>query len=204
VDGLLDDYAFLVEALMNCYLISADERYLQKAKEFCAFALEYFGEEGKSMLRYSKNPMPDPLPAQYEIMDNVIPASNSQMALNLFHLSFHFELPAWRERALNMLSAVREEMKAHGSGYSNWGQLALHIAYPFRQVAIVGKNVDDLFPDLYRHGVINAIFALSPEGSALPLLKDRFVTDKTLIYVCENESCGLPAGTIDEALEQLA
>ncbi len=139
-----------------------------------------------------------------EISDNVVPASNSQMAHNLFRLAKYFDVPEWEQKALAMISFVTEELKGYGSGYSHWAALALHFLYPFKELAIVGNNVDELLPALYKAASTNTIFASSRKESDLPLVKGRFVNDKTLIYVCENRACKLPVSTVSAALEQLA
>ena len=40
-------------------------------------------------------------------------------------------------------------------------------------------------------------------GPGLPLLEGRYQAGRTLIYVCRNRTCGLPAASIDEAWAQL-
>jgi uncharacterized protein YyaL (SSP411 family) len=39
INGFLEDYAFTIEALLNCYLLTADEGLLHKAKHFCEMSL---------------------------------------------------------------------------------------------------------------------------------------------------------------------
>ena len=102
-----------------------------------------------------------------------------------------------------MLNCVTEEIKGYGPGYSNWGCLALHLVFPFKEIAIVGKNVNEKLLGLYKGGITNAILAVSATESALPLVTNRFNSQKTLIYVCENKTCKQPVETIEEALLQL-
>jgi uncharacterized protein len=136
-----------------------------------------------------------------ETTDNVIPASNSQMALNLFYLGQYFGIPEWTGRAEKMLHMVAPELLNYGAGYSNWGCLALHLSYPYKEVALVGKDVEEKLTALYRQGITNAILACSRGESGLPLLRDRHVEGKTMIYVCENRTCKLPVETVEEALK---
>lgn len=202
IDAFLDDYAFTIEALIQCYLISQTENYLIKAKELCALALNLFENKNSNFLYYTDR-FSDALVAKTtEVSDNVIPASNSQMALNLFYLGTYFEIPEWQTKAHNMLKSVGDDLVNYGAGYSNWGCLALHIIYPFKEVSIVGNNVNTKFIELYKHGILNAIFSLSQQESNLPLVKNRYVNGKTLIYVCENNACKLPTESIEAALKQ--
>ena len=101
-----------------------------------------------------------------------------------------------------MLNCVVSEMKAYGPGYSNWGCLALHLLFPFKEIAIVGNNVNEKLLSLYKEGITNAILAVSASESDLPLLLNRFDNRKTLIYVCENRTCKQPVESVKEALLQ--
>jgi uncharacterized protein YyaL (SSP411 family) len=201
IEGFLDDYAFVIEALMNCYLISQNEDYLQKANTLCEKTLELFKNPNSEFLFYTNNLSTQLIARTTEVSDNVIPASNSQMALNLFYLGTYLNKKEWLTKAQNMLKLVSEDLAHYGAGYSNWGCLALHLNYKFKEVAIVGNNVNTKLKELYKHGIFNTIFSLSQSESNLPLVKNRYVDGKTLIYVCENNTCKLPTEFIDEALK---
>lgn len=204
IEGFLEDYAFYAEALLQGYLISGEERYLKRAENWTGIALNLFHHPESPLLYYTASKEDALIERISETSDNVIPASNSQMAINLFVLGRYFGNRAWEERAVSMLRVVAEDLKAYGAGYSNWACLGLYLTYPFRELAIVGNNVDEIFSELTQQGLTNTIFALSAGSSDLPLVKDRFVHQKTLIYVCENNTCQLPVETVEEALQQLA
>jgi len=204
IDAFLEDYAFTMEALINCYLISQDENYLLKAKSMCELSLKEFANPANDLLYYANNNSSGLIAKTTETSDNVIPASNSQMALNLFQLGIYFDKAEWKDRAEKMLSGFIKELKSYGAGYSNWGCLALYLTYPFKEIAIVGNNVNEKLAGLYKHGLTNTIFAVHAEASELPLIKDRFVAGKTLFYVCEDKACKLPVSSVEETVELLA
>ncbi len=203
IDAFLDDYAFTIEALQNIYLITQDEDYLLKAKSLSEIALAQFANEKSELFYYTNNSASQLVARTSEVSDNVIPASNSQMALNLFYLGTHFGKAEWTKKASEMLNCVAKEIKQYGPGYSNWACLALHLLYPFREIAIVGNNVNEKLLGLYAQGLTNTILAVSAKDSSLPLLTNRFSSQKTMIYVCEQQSCKQPVETIEEALLQL-
>lgn len=203
IDGFLDDYAFTIEALINCYLITTDENYLTKAFNLCEITLIQFKNSDSEFLFYTNNLSSQLIARTTETSDNVIPASNSQMAINLFYLGTYFDNKDWINKSQAMLKLVIDDLTHYGAGYSNWGCLGLHFTYPFKEVAIVGNNVNTNLQELYKRGVINTILAVSQNASSLPLVKNRFVADKTLFYVCENNSCKLPTELVEEAYQQL-
>ncbi|MBA2613709.1 MAG: thioredoxin domain-containing protein [Bacteroidetes bacterium] len=203
IDAFLDDYAFTIEALQNVYLITQDEDYLSKAKSLMQLALEQFVNPKSDLLYYTNNSSSQLVARTSEISDNVIPASNSQMALNLFYLGTLYDNEKWIKKAEKMLNCLATELKEYGPGYSNWGCLALHFVFPFKELAIVGKNVDEKLLALYQQGITNAILAVSATDSLLPLTSNRFNPQKTMIYVCENHACKQPVEYVEEALLQL-
>ncbi len=204
IEGFLDDYAFVTEAMIHCYLVTQDEEFLIKARAYSEKALKHFHNPDGPFLFYTADAAAPLVARTTEISDNVIPASNSQMALNLHQLGIYFGKSEWVTRASDMLSLLADEMVHYGGGYSNWAILALYHTYPAKEVAVVGKNVDEMLRGLYQHGLTNTILAAGSGRSALPLLKDRYVEQKDLIYVCENNACQLPVETINDAIRLLS
>jgi hypothetical protein len=102
-----------------------------------------------------------------------------------------------------MFMRVQEHIPKYGSGYSNWAILLQHFVYPFYEIAIVGNYVDEKRKEFSMHFIPNTIFALAKDESKMPLLQNRFVKNKTLIYVCKNKTCQLPVENISDALQQI-
>ena len=203
IDGFLEDYAFTIEALINVYLIRQNQEFLNKAYNLCELTLSLFQNKESDFLYYTNNLSTDLILKTTEISDNVIPSSNSQMAHNLFMLGNYFGNTEWINRSKKMLSNLLEEFKNYGAGYSHWGSLALCYSYPFKEISIVGKHVNENLIQLYKHGVTNAIFTVSETNSDLPFLKNRYVENQTLFYVCENNTCYSPTKSLAETILQL-
>lgn len=203
IDGFLDDYAFIAAAWMDVYLISKNEQWLIDAKKLVDQALQRFNNAQSPLLYYTAVNASELVTRTSEIADNVCPSSNSQMAMNLFVLGHYFAEQAYTDRAGQMLALVSEEYKNYGAGYSNWACLALRFLFPFKEVAIVGKHVDELFKPVVKSAHTNTIFAVSGSESELPLLKNRHVHNQTLAYVCVNNTCNLPVNTASQILQQL-
>ena len=202
INAFLEDYAFVIEALLQIYVITQEENYLTKAKKFSDFVLKEFNNPESEFLFYTDSDSSGLITRSTEISDNVIPSGNSQMALNLFYLGMYYSEESYLKKASDMLTSVSGDFENYPGGYSNWACLALHIGYSFKQVAIVGNNVNEKLLQLHNYSLINAILAVSRSESDLPLLSERYVMDKTLIYVCENNACKLPASSVEEAMKQ--
>lgn len=208
VNAFLEDYAFVIDAFLALYQVDFDNQWLMSAKKLCEVALEKFHDDASPLLYFTSSDDTKLITRKHEISDNVIPASNSVMARNLYYLGKYFGKEEWLSRSAEMLKMVENEMLSYGPGYSNWLILALHRQYPSREVVIVGKAVDKCAAELRKLYLPNEIFAGSTgnpdDRDAVPLLRDRFAEGKTQVYICENNTCRLPVTEIEKAIAQLA
>ena len=141
IGGFLDDYAFVIDAFMAIYLVSADEGWLLKAKTLADYALGYFYVEQDATFYYTDSSEEKLVVRKAEWSDNVIPASSSQMAINLHMLSVYFDDSDYLRISKNLLRSVINEIEAYGPGYSNWAILLLQKIKLQTEVVIVGKSV---------------------------------------------------------------
>jgi uncharacterized protein YyaL (SSP411 family) len=203
VYGFLEDYAFVIDAFINVYTITGNKDWLYKAKELADYTLNCFYDKKQNTYFFTDSNQEKLIVRKAEWSDNVIPSSSSQMAINLYKLSVYFNETTYREISNNLLKTVIKEIENYGSGYSNWAILLLQNLTPQTEVAIVGKNVNEIIKKLYKQSPPNVIFALSSEKSDLPMLINRYVENETLIYVCKNYTCLAPTKSVEEALKQI-
>lgn len=203
VEGFLEDYAFVIDAFISVYVISQDEAWLYTSRDLAQYALSHFFDDKEGLFYFTDSKSEPLIMRKKELSDNVIPASNSQMALNLFRLDHYFPGQSYGDKARRMLHLQEKELEHYGAGYSNWCLLMLHLACPFYEVAVVGKSVDEKLLALHKHYFPNMIFALSETASGLPLLQNRHKEGETLIYVCRNNACQLPVNNVPDAIKQM-
>ncbi len=200
-NGFLEDYSFMMEALIALYQATFNESYLLKAEELMHYCEEHFLDSKSGMFFFTSDLDHALISRKMELSDNVIPASNSSMAKCLFLLGHYLENESYVEQSKQMLNNVLTEIEHYGAGYSNWATLLLYLSAPFYEVAIVGKTVDEKYRSFQKHYLPNVIFAVSATQSTLPLLMNRFTEDQTFIYVCENKTCLQPVKEVAEALK---
>uniref|UniRef100_A0A183CRD8 Thioredoxin domain-containing protein n=1 Tax=Globodera pallida TaxID=36090 RepID=A0A183CRD8_GLOPA len=140
-----------------------------------------------------------------ELFDNVIPASNSMMAHNLYTLGKMLDRDDYLEIADNMLSKMTKLLLADVQWVTNWAALYCQRAVPTAEIAIVGGDADAMRKDFDRFFIPNKIVMGTSTSSTLPLLQNRTdINAKTAIYVCYDKTCQLPVTKVEEALDQLA
>jgi uncharacterized protein YyaL (SSP411 family) len=203
INGYLEDYCFFIEALIALYEATFKENYLFKANELMNYCIIHFQDKNSGMFYFTSDLDKALISRKMEISDNVIPASNSSIAKSLFVLGHHFENEKYINMSRKMLNNTLDEIVHYGAGYSNWAMLLLNFTQPFYEVTIVGKSVDEKRKIFNKHYLPNKIFAGSTTESSLPLLKNKFIKNDTVIYVCKNKTCNAPVSDVNEAMKFL-
>lgn len=199
IPGFLDDYAFFIEALIVLYQYDFEEKWLEEARLLTDYVLLNFNDLDSPMLFYTAGNGEALIARKHEIMDNVIPASNSVMAQNLHKLGLLYDEDRYVLKAEGMLAAVLPQIKTYGSAYSNWAIQVLEAVFGVNEIALTGNDLDQTKQALYKQYIPNKI-TLGGTKSILPLLKDK-QSIETKIYICRNKVCQLPVATVDEALK---
>jgi uncharacterized protein YyaL (SSP411 family) len=203
IPGFLEDYAFLNEGLLSLYEASFDESWLREAEKVTNYAIDHFFDIERGFFYFTSKDQKDLITRKFELTDGVIPSSNSTMAVNLFKLSRLMENPEWEEIALEMLTRI-EEVALHNAGaFSRWNTLYLSQVYPFYETTILGPDLLHFKEKMEQEYIPNMLISGSSIASDIPILIDRFIKDKTVVYVCKDKVCGQPTENIELALKTL-
>lgn len=203
IPGFLEDYCFLIEACINLYQAGCGEHYILTARNLCNYTIDNFFDEASEMFRFTSKKQTDLVNKTIEKGDNVIPASNSVMAHNLFELGALFGNRAYTKMAEEMLVRMKEDMTAYAYSHANWWRLSLRFLYPSFEVAVTGANAKENTRALQRHFFPNMVVGLSQKESNIPLLRMRFKEGQDLYFVCRNHQCELPADNLEACINQL-
>lgn len=201
INGFLDDYALVAEAFISLYEVTFDERWLMEAKALVDYAIDNFLDRDSEMFFYTSSLDEKLIARKFEIMDNVIPGSNSVMANNLFKLSHFFDHDEYRLIAEQMLRNIFPHISKYGSSYSNWCNLLLNEVFGIYEIAIAGPAAPVKRMELEKYYIPNKI-VLGGSTGTLPLLTDKW-SDNTKIFVCQNRTCRMPVTEVAEALKQI-
>lgn len=202
IDAFLDDYAFLAEAFINLYEVTFDIQWLIISQKIVDYALNHFYDEKNGMFFYTSNKSEKLISRSYEITDNVIPASNSVIANVLYKLGIIFDKQSYISKAHNMLNQVKDKIARGGPYYAKWGMLLGLATYQPNEIAIMGENALEKSLEIQKNYLPTSIF-LGGNIENLPLLEHKLVKDTTIIYVCKNKKCKLPAFNVEIALRQI-
>jgi len=199
--SFLEDYAFLADAGLELYSATATLRYLDFSRELTEVVERDFNDKASGMYTFSKNQ--ELISKIIKTNDGDIPSANSVMAHNLFRLGHIDYNTEYLSKSKTMLTTLLSRINEYPNGYAHWNSLLSNVTHPYFEIAVVGKNAQELVKKLQERQIPNTLIIGSTSDSEAPLFKDRYFEDETFIYVCQNSTCKLPVKTVDEALEQM-
>jgi len=210
LDAYLEDYAYLVEALLTLYEATFDVRWFDAARETADRMIELFADSDRGGFFTTAHDHERLIARRKDIDDHPIPSGNSSAAFGLLRLA---ELTGEREYERHAVGVFR---LLHGAASRHPHALAhllramdFHFA-SVKEIALVGPPDGDGLGDLaavvrtdFRPHVV---LAGGPEGIERPeLMRERTAVDgRAAAYVCENFACQRPVTEPNELAEALA
>lgn len=203
IEAYLEDYATVIDAYIGLYQVTLDDQWLIDAKQLTDYCFDHFYDDESKMFFFTSNKEKSLISRKVETDDNVIPSSNSIMAMNLFRLGHYYANKYYADNAKIMLNNVKETALSYGSGASNWLNLYSNYLGDFYEVAIVGPEALEKLKTLDQRYLPNKLIVGSLGESDLPLLAYKYNANETTIYVCIDGACKLPVDDADKALQQM-
>ncbi len=205
IRAYLEDYSLCIQAFTQLYQVTFDTEHLALAQKLTELTLEHFWDAGEELFYFTDRRGEKLIARKKEIMDNVIPASNSIMANNLYTLGLLLSKDSYLELAQKMRQRVQPMMQKNIEYLSNWGILYSNELYPTAEVVILGEKAHAYRAQMDTFFYPNKVLLGSQVASdALPLLENRSAPEgKTLIYVCFNKTCQLPVESPEAAWQEI-
>jgi len=204
VTGFLEDYAAVIEAYLALYQITFDEQWITLAKKLADYTIQNFFDQKEGFFYFTDTHGEALISRKKELLDNVIPSSNSIMAHNLYLLGMMLDDDEYAKISDAMLSKMSKMLLADVQWVTNWAALYCMRALPTAEIIIVGTDADDMRKDFDRFFIPNKIVMGTTTASQLPLLQNRTdINGKTAIYICYDKTCQLPVTQVESALRQL-
>jgi uncharacterized protein len=181
-----------VQALLDyAAVISAPEK-LTLAEQLTEKVIQHFSDENSILFYYTSSGDEVLAVRPMELSDNVIPASNSVMAQNLFRLARIFEREDWELRATEMCRGIFASFVDQPAYHSNWGVLIFSIVHPFYELIVTGKDARKMNLELLSEFQPNVLTCLAEADSRIPIFRERFHKGNTIIHLCTEKTCELP------------
>ena len=136
----LEDYASVIDSYTALYQVTFDEKWLQEAAMLTDYVKANFYDTEDEFFYFTDIQGEKLIARKKEIFDNVIPASNSMMASNLFNLGTILGRQDFIEISNLMLAKMKRIILADPQWVTQWACLATQHVNPTAEIAIVGDN----------------------------------------------------------------
>jgi uncharacterized protein YyaL (SSP411 family) len=205
--AFLDDYACLIQALIQLQEITGETNWLVRAKELTEFVLDQFSEPETGFFFFTKGGQTDVIVRKKEVYDGAVPSGNAVMAYNLHHLSILFDRPEWRERSGKMVASLGQAVIRYPTSFGTWNCLVQEIVDGTREIAVMGSGYETILGEvLARYLPHRVLMGAEEEDESFPLIAGKKAGNPVLIYLCKDFSCLNPVdstaalmGLIDSA-----
>ena len=200
LDAYLEDYAFLIEALIDVYEAGGEEPYLHEAVRLAErLTTDFFDKNhgGFFTTAHDHEPL---LLRNREGQDGATPSGNAVAALALARLSFHFGREDFRQTATQAIRAHGRQIAQIPRGFAKSLMASDFLLHGPVELVLVGtprqSAYDALSTELRRHFVPHRVIAhVDPTTSSTthPLLQNKTLRNgQPALYICRNGTCETP------------
>ncbi len=213
-NGFLDDYAYLIAALLDLFETTAAPHWLDHAVELNEKLTDRFADHENGGYFMTAMDHERLIAREKPIVDGALPSANAVALRNLLRLSLLTADTAYLDQAQKGLAAVSVAVETSPLAF---GEMILAIDdffHPASQVIVVKPldAGDDLLTDLVRtaHWPGGLVMIVTEKealhlAERLPLFRGKTITQgKTTAYVCRNGSCQLPVTDAEALMETVA
>jgi uncharacterized protein len=211
LDGVLEDYAYLAEGLIDLYEASGQERYLAAAHQFGDRMVDSFQDKDQGGFYTTAKTHETLIFRAREGADGATPSGNAVAVSALARLSFHHDRADLREAAIGGIRAYGRQIARYPRAFAKTLIAVDLLADGPIELALIGSPNDPGFEALQLavrevflpHRVVATGNGIRTQ-STHPLLAGKgLVEGKATLYICKNFSCQRPLtnpGDVTEAL----
>ncbi|MHC4632080.1 MAG: thioredoxin domain-containing protein [Planctomycetota bacterium] len=214
--AFLDDYAFMIMALLDLYEVTFDAKWLIEAKELSEEMIEFFADNEQGGFFLTGKDAEKLIARNKPGSDGAIPSGNSIAALALLKLGRLTMNQHFSEQGGKAIELFSQQLK-QSPAYSSAMLIALNFWIgPTQEIVIAGNSdtpeTKQMLKLVYDRFLPNAVVLFHDHGEAgsaiekiVPFIKSQTSIDgKATAYVCENYVCKKPINEIDDLDKMLS
>ena len=207
LNGYLEDYAFLLDAVISLYEATFDARWIEAALGLAKVLIDEFWDEAEAGFFYTGRSHEALIARTKDPHDSSIPSGNSVAVLALLRLA---KLTGQQDFLVKGEATLRLFRGLMAASPIAAGQMLVALDFhlgPVQEFAVVGDLANEetrrALQVIRGRFLPNAVVAakLGDKGdSSLPLLADKTTRGPVTTYICQNFACQAPLVGV-EALE---
>lgn len=210
-EGLLDDYSFFIQALINAYETTFNNKYLNYAITLLNITIgKFYDDQNQGGFYDAPYNFDDLILKTKETYDGAEPSGNSVMIDNLFRLAGFTSNDRYSRIAEDTLKYFYPLIEKNPSASPVLINTTFFLTHPPREIIFSGDIKSDFISKAINY--LNWKFLpntikihLNPEiTSIVPYAKEYLEhPSKEKVYICENLHCNAPAENIIELKKQI-
>lgn len=191
--AFLDDYAYLIQALIHLQEITGDCKYLIQAASLTENLLIHFKDSATNFFYYTHDQQLDVIIRKKEVYDGATPSGNSIMALNLLYLSKVFDRKDWEDLVKKLRHQMQESTMKYPGSFGIWALGMQLSCFGVVEIAVTGKEFEKNLQLVLEKYIPNKIIQSGETNSSnFPLLAGRETAIPVAFYICKNFTCLRP------------
>jgi uncharacterized protein YyaL (SSP411 family) len=199
--AFLDDYAFLIQALVQLQEITGNTYYLEKAKALTEYVIENFSDTKTDFFFYTTRKQEDIVVRKKEVYDGAQPSGNAVMADIMHHLGLYFDKPEWREKTIRMINSLGNAIVRYPTSFGVWGNILIELTIGTNEIAIISDDSQYILSQVLKEYIPNkVIMATTGKSNSFPLLSGKENDKETTLYLCRNYTCEIPVTSVTELM----
>ncbi|WP_268541862.1 thioredoxin domain-containing protein [Candidatus Nitrosotenuis cloacae] len=202
--GYLEDYSYLINALIDVFEVRPEARYLEFAQSLANHLVQHFWDSEHNSFYFTADDHEQLIIRPKNNYDLSMPSGNSVAAnalLRLYHLTQQKQFLDISVKIMESFGVMAAE-NPFGFGYL-LNTIYLYLQTP-TEITVLGTGDKEVYDYVTKQFLPESIIALVENQSQLtdlskyPFFAGKVLTDKTVVYVCKNFSCSLPLSKISE------
>ena len=214
IKGKLDDYAFMIHALLALYDTTYDTNYLETALGLTEFALKHFWDNDNHGFFLTSDHDEQLIVRPKEAYDGAIPSGNAVLARSLLKLSKISGQMAYEKKAEELVMAFSDMINRASQAFTQMimaYQFAKNDAY---EIVICGKRelfqTKEIIRKIQYSYQPDKTFVYKDDMDSSKLSKiaaytedQTMIDDLTTVYICKGHTCETPLTDMNEIQKQL-
>jgi hypothetical protein len=215
INANLDDYAFMVLALIELYQSTFKFEYINKALKLQEYLDKYFWDDKNGGYFFTDSRSEELIVRQKESYDGAIPSGNSVSAFNLVRLGRITMNAEFEKKATRIGEVFGENIKNSPVSHTYLLSVMDYLSGPSYEIIIVdGEKKEgsrEFFEIINKHFIPNKIVIYKSEDQDFNQVRElkafinelHPVNNKPTAYICKNYYCELPVTNKEDLMKSL-
>jgi uncharacterized protein YyaL (SSP411 family) len=205
----IDDYAFLINALIDLYETTFEIKYIKRAIALNEILMKEFWDDPKGGFYFTSSKSEELIARQKDVYDGAVPSGNSMGLLNLIRLSRFTSNIYFEKMASLLIKYFSGYISKSPSAFCMFMSGLDFLFSSSTEIVIVSKKKEDeaiqginLIRNIFNPNKIVILKSSDNQndlGELLSFTKDMIIKENsTTFYVCRDYSCNQPVNLIKD------